>query len=310
MEIAIISNNDFGIESGLQKLGHSIKRYFCSHVKDVHEDIKHGYAPDAVLLMDNGKVPAFDWTKEKFNDTVLVFFTREAEDVKDRDVRHALSSDVTLTQNLNWVNFLALEGVNVFRFPYWVDQNIYFPRKEKSEIKYTDPIQKKGVNGEEFIPSVRYESITEADDRPYDCICSIEREEDFQKVKEAFGRHDVNIINTASFTDGFLCDSKIFLNFKRHKTIPKIFFEAAACKTLILSVPLDEDSNIEGVFEEEREILYFSDPQNCVDRCVLYSKSKQSRDYVTEKAHRLIRQYHSIDKRIKKLIKEIKIAKK
>jgi spore maturation protein CgeB len=310
MEIAVISNNDFGIESALQKFGHSTKRYFCSRVKHIHEDVNRGYSPDAVFLMDNGKIPAFDWKKEKFNNAALVLFTRESSEIKDRDVRHALSSDITLTQNLHWVNFLAIKKANVFRFPYWVDQNIYFPAGEEKETKYIDSISKKGLNGDEFIPSVAYTHTNEANDRKYDCICSIEKEQDFRKVEDILSKHDINIINTANFTSGFLSDSKILLNFISHKTIPKIFFEAAACKTLILSVPLDEDSKIEGVFEEEREILYFSNPKDCIRRCILYSKSKESRDFVTEKAHLLISRYHDVEKRIKKLIKEIKITKK
>ena len=181
MEIAIISNNDFGIESEFQEFRHSIKRYFCSHINDLNEDIKHGYSPDAIFLMDNGKIPTNAWHKEKFNGATLVLFTRDGNEIKDRDIKHALSSDIVFTQNFSWINFLAAKGINVFRFPHWVDQNIYFPRKEKSEIKYTDSIQKKGVNGEEFIPSVRYESITEADDRKYDVICSIKKWENFSQ---------------------------------------------------------------------------------------------------------------------------------
>ena len=310
MEIAVISNNDFGIESAIQKFGHSTKRYFCSRVERVHEDINRGYSPDAVFLMDNGKIPAFDWEKEKFNNAALVLFTRESSEIKDRDVRHALSSDITLTQNLHWVNFLAIKKANVFRFPYWVDQNIHFPAGEEKETRYTDSISKNGPMAHGFIPSVAYTWTNEPNDRKYDCVCSIEKEQDFRKVEDILSKHGINIINTASFTSGFLSDSKILLNFISHKTIPKIFFEAAACKTLILSVPLHEDSKIEGVFEEEREILYFSNPKDCIRRCVLYSESKESRDFVTEKAHLLISRYHDVGKRIKKLIKEIKITKK
>lgn len=281
MKIAIISDDDFGFSKGLKKANHDIRLYGCPSINDLCRDVTDGYRPDCLFLMEDGRIPPAFWDKNNikshFNfSPVLVYFTRELFDPTDSDLKKIESSDLVLTQNNHLVSDLAFNDVNVFRFPYWVDTNTFFP---------TDSPKK------------------------YDCVSSTINSDLASRFEVALSSKGLSFLNKTNCDPDFLNSGKVFLNLEEKVVVPRSFFEASACGLPILSSYLNECSAIESLFEEEREILYFSSLDECVSRAYLYARNATENRVVARKSFYLIEKYHTIEKRVRKFIKEIKILK-
>ena len=280
MIIAIASENDFGLSSALTKANHAVSLYECGSLPSLFNDIHNGYKPDCIFLKDNGEVAPPLWHKDKIKNKglnpALVYFTRESLKISENDLKKIKSRDLVLTQNNHWLTKLAFNNINILRFPYWVDTNIFFP----------DDSQKQ-----------------------YDCVCCLENLNLAEKLEHSFSSRGLTFLNDPNGGANFLNRGRVFLNFENRFVVPRLFFEASACGLPILSTRLHDYSVIESIFEEEKEILYFSSLDECLDRAYLYAKVADQRRSLAEKSFYLIKNYHTIKKRIRVLIKEIKTLK-
>jgi len=280
MKIAVISENDFGFSNSLKRLEHDTRSYKCSSFHSVCDDVCDGYKPDCIFLMDNGRIPPLFWDKSSIEShfgfcPVLVYFTREGSlKIPEGELKKIKSSDLVFTQNNHWLAHLAFKKINIFRFPYWVDTKVFSP---------------------------------DGSVKQYDCISSTEDLGTADKAKTILSSRGLTFFNNPNCDSDFLNSGKIFLNFEKRIVTPRSFFEASACGLPILSAYLHECSEIESLFEEEREILYFSSLDECASRAYLYSRSSGERDRLTIKSFYLIEKYHTIEKRIRTFIKRIKI---
>ena len=280
MRIAIISDDDFGFSNALREANHIVSSHECDSLPSLFNDIHNGYKPDCIFLMDNGEVPASLWRKDNVKykglNPTLVYFTRESLEISESDSEKIKSSDLVLTQNNHWITNLAFNKSNIFRFPYWVDTNIFFPNDSPKQ---------------------------------YDCVSSTKDLELADKLKSTFLAKGLTFFNDTNGGPDFLNSGRVFLNFEENFVVPRVFFEASACGLPILSVPLHEYSVIESLFEEEREILYFLSLDECLNRAYLYARFEDQRRSLAKKSFYLIKNYHTIKKRIRFLIKEIKILR-
>jgi hypothetical protein len=281
MKIAIISEDDFGFSKGLERTNHDVSLYGCSSINDLCRDVSGGYRPDCIFLMEDGRVPPAFWDKNNIEShfdfsPTLVYFTRECLEPTDSDLKKIGSSDLVLTQNMHLISDLAFNDVNVFRFPYWADTSVFFSTDSP---------------------------------KTYDCVSSTSNLEVANKFESALSSKGLSFLNKPICDPDFLNSGKVFLNFEEKVVVPRAFFEASACGLPILSSHLNECSVIESLLEEEREILYFSSLDECVSRAYLYARHERERRVVARKSFYLIEKYHTIEKRVRKFIKEIKILK-
>ena len=282
MKIAIISDNDFGFANALKIFNHDVKSYECVEFATICGDIADGYKPDCIFLMDNGKIPPAFWNKESieshffFNPT-LVYFTRESSgQISENDSKKIMSSDVVFTQNTHWIVYLAYKRINVYRFPYWVDLSILSP---------------------------------DDTDRKYDCISSTTDLDMADSVEAKLSQHGMSFFNNPVPDYKFYNSGKVFLNLDKNMVPPRELFEASACGLPFISIVFEQESEMEALFEEEREIIYFSSLDECVQRAYVYVRSQRQRELLAKKTFYLIEKYHTIEKRVRKFIKEIKILR-
>lgn len=78
----------------------------------------------------------------------------------------------------------------------------------------------------------------------------------------------------------FLAEAKIVVQQSRHKEITRRMFEAAACGAMVLTDRLPEKTNIDSIFTEGDDIVYYDSLPHCISLINYYLSPEGSADRI------------------------------
>lgn len=272
----------------LKRKGHSTRIYTTingDEFTDVYlikliEDYKNGYKPDVVFNLDFGflrsqylkkqYIPEAKWVVESGDDPQNFNLNFQKMTVGNFDV--ILSPDVRTTCEYRKRGFPA------YWWPHFCDYELVF----------------KGVKQEPL----------------YDCVTSRHYSEPFfRELKERLGgRFEPRTSETIYLGQDHarhLMKGKIVVQNSKYKEITRRVFEGMCANRLVIADRPHPDTRMDDIFTEDKDIVYFDNLDDCVEKIDYYSINHEERLRIAKNGYEKVLKSHTVDSRIEHLLRII-----
>ena len=254
----------------------NVRHYSNQGLNKLHQDYKSGYQPDIILCMDYGPWDASHFDKRFFTNSVLVAETGDEPQAhrnhwhkKDR-VDLLLSPDAPCTLNYNQ------NGGNAIWWTHHADENVFH---SSSDIE----------------PS-------------FDCVttCGSRGNGLTEEIKEALG----DGFNNERYFYGKehaerLCMGNIVFQCSQYGEITRRIFEGMACGKMVLTDRLESYRDMDKLFVEGEEIVYYDDAQDAIDKIRYYTENPVERDRIAAAGHARVMRDHTVKARVDQLLEAV-----
>ncbi len=104
----------------------------------------------------------------------------------------------------------------------------------------------------------------------------------------------------------FLNNGLITVQNSRHKEITRRIFEGAACGTLVITDRLPEKTNIDTMFVEDHDIVYYDTMAECISKINYYLNDPRERNRITLNGRKKVTEEHTQTQRVIQILGEYK----
>lgn len=106
----------------------------------------------------------------------------------------------------------------------------------------------------------------------------------------------------------FLAEGKVTVQNSRHKEITRRIFEGMACGSMVLTDRLSKETNIDSLFTEGQDIVYYDNMSDCISKINYYlsEEGKEDLERITENGYRQVMEHHTQKQRVETIISEYK----
>ncbi len=246
---------------------HSQRSYSSASWNQFHADYARGYRPDAVLVMDYGPFDCFQMDKSYFPD---VTFVLEAGDTPQSFGNHAVKArkfDIVMTPDKQAADAFNRMGVQGVWATHYGDERIFYPRPE--------------------IPVV------------YDCVTTCGGRRVTAEIERALGKR----FNNERYFYGKphaeqLCKGKMVFQCSQFSEITRRVFEGMACGKMVITDRLPAVTQIEDLFVDGIDIVYYDNAQDAIDKIKYYAEHDVEREAIARSGFRKVSTEHTVAKRV------------
>lgn len=228
------------------------------HDRNLQEWLNSSPKTDIVLFMDWGRFDSDCLDKEEFPPA---FWIQESGDDPQNWERNSPKSskfDLTITPDHDsYLRYKEL-GRNVEWIPHFADTRVQFPIN--TEPKYVG-VTSRGRGGSQFL-----DYLTEWADG-------------------AIGNK--NGMDYKEHTE-FLNSGLMVIQNSRWGEITRRIFEGMACKKLVITDRLNDSKRLHELFEEGKEIIFYDDLEDCVNKINYYHDNQQERNQIAEHGYKKV----------------------
>lgn len=267
-------NNGHMVEGGPPR------NYSNEGLNKLHNDIRHGYKPDVILVMDYGPWQTDILNPHNFPGAVLI---KEAGDEPQSHRMHYQSAHHfhgIMSPDYQCVERYRSAGMKAIWWTHHADINIFHPRED-----------------------VQVE---------FDCVttCGPRQNGLTEKVKEALG----DSFNNERYFHGDehgkrLCMGNMVFQCSQHGEITRRIFEGMACGKMVITDRLPELTNIGALFEEGKHIVYYDDAADAIAKIRYYADHEEKRLAIARAGMEEVLTNHTMSARVdafEDLVEEVK----
>lgn len=231
------------------------------------------FVPDLIIHFDFGLFKSSFLNKSQFPQAVWIYesgddpqcFNYNLQKVQTGNYDLIMSPDIRAVREYNNLGFKA----------------IWSPH-------FADPL----FLGEEIKP--KYDAITSRHfSEPFFAELKIKLGERFYARNEF-----INEKNHLSF----LKQGKIVIQNSKYKEISRRIFEGMLANRLVIADRPDPTTEISLLFEENKDIVYFDNLEDCVEKINFYIKNNKEQQKIALSGYNKVLKQHTIKKRIEKLM--------
>lgn len=277
-----------GIKNEFVARGHDVKVYNLYHadgdflpkrkersysndsINRLMSEIRNGtYKPDVIFLMDYGPWDCMQFDKQYFPGIVLV---NEAGDepqshrmmwLKAPKVHAILSPDQQCVEHYHQF------GYNAEFWSHHADEKIFYPRPEiKEEFDCVTTCGPRGGGLTETIKAALGDSFN--NERYFYDVAHAER----------------------------LCKGKMVFQCSQYKEITRRIFEGMACGKMVITDRLPIETKLHELFIEDKDIVYYSDAQDAIDKIRYYASNDVERQKIALNGYSKVMAYHTTKQRV------------
>lgn len=226
---------------------------------------------DIVIFLDWGR---FDSPLLNKN-LVDAFWIQESGDDPQNFQRNSPKSNkfhLTMTPDYDSYTEYKLMGRDVEWIPHFADTNTQFPIKKKPEYV---AVTSRGIGGSSFL-----DQLTEWG-------------------QGAIGNK--NGMNHKEHTS-FLNSGLMVIQNSRWGEITRRIFEGMACKKLVITDRLHQSKKLHELFEEGKEIVFYDDIVDCINKINYYHENKEERNKIAENGYKKVLNNYTQQQVVDKII--------
>jgi hypothetical protein len=177
--------------------------------------------------------------------------------------------DLVLSPDASCAGRYRGDGFNAFWSPHFADTQIYKPLKKKP--KYMG-VCSRGMN--------RYAPIIDSMARNL----------------------PLYVINKNGWVgkehNEFLNSGRIVLQQSKHKEITRRIFEGMAAGRMVLTDRLGPQTRINELFVENRDIVYYNNEEDCIEKLLYYCKNDEEREHIAKNGREKVLANHTTAHRV------------
>lgn len=276
----------------LQKRGHECRIYSCFNIDEnqytdygiqklLNDAWNNVYTPDIIFHMDFGLYKSPYLTKSLYPKAIWLF--ESGDDPQ------------------------SFQGYNYPKAAYGNFDAIFSP-----DIRCTNIYKQRGYNAvwdTHFADTALYD---ERDPIPtYDAVSTRDPNEPFFiEIKKALGSafHTSRGFHAKEHAD-FLKSGKIVLQNSRYKEVTRRLFEGMLAKRLVITDRLPKDTQIDTLFTEGIDIVYFDSIQDAIDKIKFYANNDKERNKIALNGYNNVLCNHTQVQRVNSLLATIERLK-
>lgn len=271
------------IVNEFKRIGWETKIYSLFDSQDQYVDYNFlklkddGFNPDIVFYMDWGRCNSPFLGKNIYP---KAYWIMESGDDPQNFTNNSPKSDrfdLILTPDFNSFLDYKKMGRDVMWWTHFADTNIH-KTYDSSTDKYRGKYPVRCTRGEKNTPILDYLSSV--------------LEEKFKNTSNLYGEE----------YGKFLSGGLITLQLSRWGEITRRIFEGAACKTLVLTDRLDKEKNMDMLFVENKNIVYYDSIQECISKINYYLSHEEERKKIAEEGYKTVMCNHTQITRVQDII--------
>jgi len=234
---------------------------FLELLKDI--ELKN-FNPNIIFYMSCGPRDDSMFNKSKFPNSKLVVDLGDEPQTKQFNKERSKNADVVLTPDRDCFNYYKSKGYNVIHTGHWADMNVFYPEKKYEEI-YDVASSMLGNRG----PTVDY-------------------------VIKKMGNKFINKTGLTGEENAKLYNSsKIVFQNARFNEITRRIFEGMATKKLVITNTLPESKRLDLFFEEDKEIILYSNKREAVKKMNYYLKNEEKRIEIATNGYNKVKKHYT-----------------
>lgn len=248
------------------------RRYSCEGINEMHRLYINGvFVPDVVFLMDYGPFDAQQYDKRLIPEATWVFESGDEPQSHRMQLPKAVKSHIVLSPDKQCVDRYNQMDVNAHWWTHCADTKIFKPYDE--EVKY-DCVTTCGPRGR---------GVTDS-------------------IKEALGDRFFNDrYFWAEEYARLLNRGKMVFQHSQYGEVTRRIFEGMACGKMVITDRLPPETGIEEIFEDGKDIVYFDNSQDAVDKIKYYARNDEAREEIAANGFMKAVEHHSVKARIDEL---------
>jgi spore maturation protein CgeB len=250
------------------------------HDQNLQKWLETNPKTDIVLFMDWGRFDSDFLNKEELPNS---FWIQESGDDPQNFERNSPKSSkfhLTITPDHDSYQQYKQMGRNVEWIPHFADTKVHFPIDKEPEYV---GVTSRGLGGSQFL-----DYLTEWG-------------------KGAIGNK--NGMDYKEHTE-FLNSGLMVIQNSRWNEITRRVFEGMACKKLVLTDRLEDNKKLHELFEEGKEIVFYDDLTDCINKINYYHEHTEERNKIAEAGYTKVLEHYTQIQVVDRIINEYKKYKK
>mgnify|MGYP005989504983 CR=1 FL=1 len=222
------------------------------------------FNPNIIFYMSCGPRDDSMFNKSIFPNSKLVVDLGDEPQTKPFNKERSKNADIVLTPDRDCFNYYKSKGYNVIHTGHWADMNIFFPDEKYEEI-YDVTSSMVGNRG----PTVDF-------------------------VIKKMGNKFINKTGLTGEENAELYNSsKIVFQKSRFNEVTRRLFEGMATKKLVITNTLPESKRLDLFFEEDKEIVLYSNKREAVKKINYYLKNEDKRLEIAMNGYNKVKKYYT-----------------
>jgi len=269
----VINQYNLYHNNGLYDERKKTRHYSNEGVNLFFQDIRNGYEPDIVFLLDYGPFACPYLSKNNYRKALWILEAGDEPQAHRLHLQKANNFDIILSPDYSCAEHYNRLGLKGYWWTHHADENIFKP--------YPDIKEEFGL-------------ITTCGPRGYGHLKGLT-----ERLQEALG----NQYKNERFFYGddhpkFLSRGKIVLQCSQFGELTRRIFEGMACGKMVLTDKLSPDTHIEDLFEDGKDIIYYSSIDECIEKARYYIEHDDERRQIALNGYNKVMANHSIKARV------------
>lgn len=245
------------------------RSYSNDSINRLMAEVRNGYKPDVIFLMDYGPWDAMQFDKAYFPGIVLI--NEAGDEPQSHRMMWAKGPRVHAVLSPDWqcVEHYRQFGIMAEHWTHHSDQRIFYPRPEIKE--------------------------------EFDCVttCGSRGAGLTEKIKTALGA----AFNNERYFYGEdhakrLCMGKMVFQCSQYKEITRRIFEGMACGKMVITDRLPVETKLHEFFTEGEDIVYYDSAEDAVEKIRHYASHDEERARVALNGYNKVMAYHTVARRV------------
>ena len=237
------------------------------------DDYDNGYHPDVVFNLDFGFLRSPYLRKEYLPEAIWV--VESGDDPQNFNLNYQKMAygnfDIVLSPDIRTTEEYRHRNIPAYWFPHFGDYELVF----------------KGVEQEPIYDAVTSRSVTE----PFFTELT-------KILGDRFKARDRPTIYPGKAHAQHLMKGKIVVQNSKYKEITRRLFEGMLANRLVIADRPHSDTQIDQIFTENEDIVYFDNMDECVAKIEYYIKNEDERLRIATNGYNKVRKNHTVDSRI------------
>ena len=260
-----------GWDTEIISIGSNSQAYY--HDNDLKKWVESKPKTDIVMFMDWGRFDSPYLNK----DLVPAFWVQESGDDPqnfERNYPKANRFHLTLTPDHDSHLEYKKRGINAIWWTHFADTLIHSP--QDVPVKYV-AVTSRGKGGSQFL-----DTVTEHSEG------AIANQGGWKGIEHS----------------EFLCSGLMVIQNSRWGEITRRIFEAMACGKMVLTDRLDESKKLHTLFEEGKEIVFYDDMVDCINKINYYANNEEKREEIAFNGKNTVSTNHTQVQRVDAILNE------
>jgi len=222
------------------------------------------FNPNIIFYMSCGPRDDSMFNRSVFPNSKLVVDLGDEPQTKPFNKERSENADIVLTPDRDCFNYYKSKGYNAIHTGHWADMNIFFPNE-------------------------KYEDI-------YDVTSSMvgNRGSTVDYVIKKMGNKFLNKTDLTGEENATLYNSsKIIFQKSRFNEVTRRIFEGMATKKLVITNTLPFSKRLDLFFEEDKEIVLYSNKREAVKKINYYLKNEDKRIEIATNGYNKVKKYYT-----------------